>query len=146
MATDAQPSQDASGPPSNKSINISNALSSVLAEEKERSKRQLNLIVHNLDEASGDDALSQKQYDTQRVSEFFQYLGVKATINNAIRLGKKKDKSRLLRVTVNSDKEKAAILRTCTRLRDDSTPSNFQNVYIRIIRFDTSTTTSKQNS
>jgi len=55
---------------------------------------------------------------------------VKATIQNALRLGKKGDKSRLLKVTVNSDKEKAAILRCCTHLRHDSTPSDFRKVYI----------------
>ena len=35
---------------------ISTALSSVLVEEKERSKRQLNLTLYNLKEASEDDA------------------------------------------------------------------------------------------
>jgi len=45
------------------STDISTALSSVLAEEKERSKRQLNLILHNLDEASGDDAEARKNQD-----------------------------------------------------------------------------------
>ena len=35
---------------------ISNALSSALVKKKERSKRQLNLTLHNLEEASEDDA------------------------------------------------------------------------------------------
>jgi len=45
-------------------------------------------------------------------------------------LGKKGDKSWLLKVTVNSDKEKVAILWCCTRLCQDSTPGNFHNIYI----------------
>ena len=112
------------------STDISTALSSVLAEEKERSKRQLNLIVHNLEEASGDDAEACKHQDIKKTADIFRHLGVKATINNVLQLGKKGDKSRLLKVTVNSDKEKAAILRCCTRLHHDSTPSSFRKIYI----------------
>ena len=93
-----------------KSVDISNALSSALTEDKERSKHQLNLIIHNLDEAASDDAQTRKDQDTQKVSEIFKHLGTKASVNNAVRLGKKGDKKRLLKVTVSSDKEKAAIL------------------------------------
>ena len=109
---------------------ISTALSSVLAEEKERSKRQLNLILHNLEEASEDDAEARKHQDIKKATDVFRYLGVKATVHNALRLGKKGNKNRLLKVTVNSDKEKAAVLRSCTRLRHESTPSNFRKIYI----------------
>ena len=42
------------------STDISTALSFVLTEEKERSKRQLNLILHDLEEASGGDAVARK--------------------------------------------------------------------------------------
>ena len=52
-----------------KSVDISTALSSALAEEKERSKRQLNLIIHNLEEAPSEDAQTRKDQDTQQVSE-----------------------------------------------------------------------------
>ena len=113
-----------------KSVDISNALSSALAEDKERSKRQLNLIIHNLDEAASDDAQTRKDQDTQKVSEIFEHLGTKASVNNAVRLGKKGDKKRLLKVTVSSDKEKAAILRSCTHLRKESTPTQFSNIFI----------------
>ena len=112
------------------STDISTALSSVLAEKKERSKRQLNLILHNLEEASGDDAEARKLQDIKKTTDIFQYLGVKATVHGALRLGKRGNKTRLLRVTVNSDKEKAAILRYCTRLRGESIPSNFRKIYI----------------
>ena len=128
--TESLPSNNTSQLLASKSVDISNALSSALAEEKERSKRQLNLIIHNLDEAASDDAQTRKDQDTQKVSEIFKHLGTKASVNNAIRLGKKGDKKRLLKVTVSSDKEKAAILRSCTHLRKESTPTQFSNVFI----------------
>jgi len=43
---------------------------------------------------------------------------------------KRSNKARLLKVTVNSDKEKAAILHSFTHLRRESTPSNFRKIYI----------------
>jgi len=52
---------------------------------------------------------------------------VKATTNNALQQRKK---GRLLIITVNFDKEKAAILCCCTRLHLDSTPSSFHKIYI----------------
>ena len=128
--TESLPSNNTNQLLASKSVDISNALSSALAEEKERSKRQLNLIIHNLDEAASDDAQTRKDQDTQKVSEIFKHLGTKASVNNAIRLGKKGDKKRLLKVTVSSDKEKAAILRSCTHLRKESTPTQFSNVFI----------------
>ena len=128
--TESLPSNNTNQLLASKSVDISNALSSALVEEKERSKRQLNLIIHNLDEAASDDAQTRKDQDTQKVSEIFKHFGTKASVNNAIQLGKKGDKKRLLKVTVSSDKEKAAILRSCTHLRKESTPTQFSNVFI----------------
>ena len=76
----------------NKSVDISNALSTALAEEKERSKRQLNLIIHNLEEAPSEDAQTRKDQDAQKATEIFQHLGIKTSVKNAIRLRKKGDK------------------------------------------------------
>ena len=74
--------------------------------------------------------IARKDSDTKKAVEIFKHLGVKTTVTNAIHLGKRGDKNRLLKVTVNSDKEKAAILRSCTRLRNDSTPSHLCKVYV----------------
>ena len=74
--------------------------------------------------------IARKDSDTKKAVEIFKHLGVKTTVTNAIHLGKRGDKNRLLKVTVNSDKEKAAILRSCTRLRNDSTPSHLRKVYV----------------
>jgi len=90
------------------STDISTALSSVLAEEKQRSKRQLNLILHNLEKNSGDDAEARKHQDLKKSTDIFQRLGVKATVHNALWLGKRGIKARLFKVAKNSDKEKAA--------------------------------------
>ena len=43
------------------------------------------------------------------ITDIFWHLGVRATVHHALRLGSKGNKSRLLKVTVNSDKEKAAV-------------------------------------
>ena len=53
----------------------------------------LQLIIHNLDEAASEDAQTQKDQDTQKVSEIFKHLGTKASVNNAVWLGKKGDKN-----------------------------------------------------
>ena len=90
--TESLPSNNTNQLLASKSVDISNALSSALAEEKERSKCQLNIIIHNLDEAASDDAQTRKDQDTQKVSEIFKHVGTKASVNNAIRLGKKGDK------------------------------------------------------
>ena len=39
----------------------------MLVEEKERSKRQLNLIIHNLEEAFKDDAEARKHQDIKKL-------------------------------------------------------------------------------
>jgi len=61
-------------------------------------------------------------------------LGVKATITNAIRIGKKQDSSgsrpRLVKVTVASDHEKALLLRNCTKLRDKNNPEEVKKIYV----------------
>ena len=74
-------------------------------EEKERSKRQLNLMLHNLEEPSEDDAEARKHQDLKKATDVFCHLGVKATVHNVLQLGKKGNKNRLLKVTGNSDKE-----------------------------------------
>jgi len=62
------------------STDISTALSSVLAEKKERSKRQLDLILHNLEEASGDDAEARKLQDIK----IFSALGCESSSSQCL--------------------------------------------------------------
>ena len=59
-----------------------------------------------------------------------KYIEVTPTISKAIRLGKRKEKSRLLKITVTSESEKATILRNTLKLRKQENPDNIKNIYI----------------
>jgi len=62
---------------------------SLLSEQKEKKKRQLDIIIHELEESTADDGLSRKQDDTKKCKSLFQkYLGAKVAITNAFHLGK----------------------------------------------------------
>lgn len=112
----------------------SEVLTSFINEEKERCKRCLNLIVHNVLESSADNGPERKSDDINTVTSIFEkYLGVKAKIINANRIGRKKDsqsRPRLTKVSVESEREKAMILRNCTKLRAKDNPEDIRNVYI----------------
>ena len=75
-------------------------------------KRHLNLVIHNVSKSIQEEASARKQEDIDRVTSLFtNRLGVRATISNAIRIGKKSKKSRLLKITVSNLQEKTMILR-----------------------------------
>ena len=99
--------------------NISQAFSSALSEEREKDKRRLSLILHNIPEPNNESGEKRKQDDTDTavVNIIDQHLGVPTSISNAARLGKKTSKVRLLRITVSSEHDKAIILRNSTKLR-----------------------------
>ena len=59
-----------------------------------------------------------------------QHLGIPTSLSQAIRLGKKSEKPRLLRITVGLDKEKAKILHNCTKIHSISEPEYLNNVFI----------------
>lgn len=110
---------------------ISQAVSSVLNEEKEKSKRRLNVILHNIPESNAENAEMRKQHDVDTAKAIVnQHLGIPASIPQTVRLGKKSDKPRLLRITVGSDEEKAEILRNCTKIRTISEPEYLSRVFI----------------
>ena len=113
---------------------ISKIITSVLSEEKERDKRRLNLIIHNLKESHESDPQKRKEVDINESTKLFQnYLGAQVSISNASRIGKKCDntnKPRLLKVTVSSSREKVQVLRNCTKLRSKDNPEEIQSVYI----------------
>ena len=104
---------------------------SFLAEEKEKDRRRLNLIVHQLIEPTETDTQKRKECDVKETSNVIRkYLGVSASITNAVRLGNKGAKPRLLKISVSSRQEKASILKNCTKLRNKENPSNIQKIYI----------------
>ena len=69
---------------------LSNAVKSVINEEKERNKRKLNLIMHNIAESEAEAPDIHKQEDTKQVTDIFsKQLNVQANISNIVRLGKR---------------------------------------------------------
>jgi len=98
---------------------------SYLNEEKERSKRRLNLIVHDLMEPSSEDGATCKKEDIKQVNDLLlKHVEVSPTITNAIRLGKRGDRPRLLRVTVSSEYEKGTVLRNTFKLHREQETKN----------------------
>ena len=68
---------------------ISQAVSSILYEEKEKSKRRLNIILHNIPESNAENTDVRKQHDADTVKATVnQCLGIPASISQAVRLGK----------------------------------------------------------
>ena len=70
---------------------ILQTVSSVFYEEKEKNKRKLNLILHNIPESNAESADQRKQHDTDTAMTIInQYLNIPTSISNAIiRLGKR---------------------------------------------------------
>ena len=92
-------------------------VTSFISKEKEKAKRHLNLIVHNIAESTSEDGTTRKKHDVESVSGILQqHLGISATISKAFRLGQRGEKPRLLKITVVSEVEKAKILRNSTKL------------------------------
>ena len=64
--------------------NITSTVASLLAEEKEKDRRRLNLIVHQLPEPIETDPQQRKECDIKETSDTIQkYLGVSVSITNA---------------------------------------------------------------
>ena len=95
----------------NDSTNISSIVSTFLNEEKERAKRRLNLIIHNVKESTSEDGPTRKKHDIDTVTSIFEHhLNVSTTITKAFRIGQHKEKPRLLKISVSTESEKATIL------------------------------------
>jgi len=95
-----------------------------LCEEKEKEKRKLNLILHQIPESTSKDILERKAHDTDQVKIIFQnYLKVDVETDTVVRIGKKDHKkTRLLKVDVPSKKLKKQVLCNSSKLRDTSNP------------------------
>jgi len=108
---------------------LRDAASSIISEEKDKQKRKLNLIIHNMAESNLDQPQSRKEQDIINIRDILSsQLEVQPHITNAIRLGRKRGpKPRPLRITVESDEEKVAILRN---VRLSSTPEYLKCVFI----------------
>ena len=110
----------------------SEVITTFLDEEKERSKRRLNVIIHNVEESSADNEKVRKEQDINTAMSIFNdYMGIKPNIVNALRIGKTRYpgpdvKSRLLKLTLASEQDKVLLLRNCTKLRNN--PENVRKV------------------
>jgi len=98
---------------------------------KEREKWKLNVIIHNLPECDDPNPSNRRSYDiSQTTSIIDKYMNTSTTITKAIRIGKKREKPRLLKVTLNSSQEKYTVLHNCTKLRNSSVPEDIRKIFI----------------
>ena len=105
----------------------------ILSEQHEKERRQLNLIVHNFQESSSESPQSRKQEDIAKATSVLkEYLGINCTITNALRLGKKtqSEKPRLLKITVSNVADKKAILRNKVQLCKESNPPHIKKIFV----------------
>ena len=111
---------------------IANITLSLTSEQKEKEKRQFNLILHNLKESDATDSTTRKQEDIEsRCSLFSTYLDVSASVKNAIRLGKRDSRPcRLLKLTFSTLDEKAKILRHKMKFKADQNPEHVRKLFI----------------
>jgi len=116
----AQASDTTSPVPSITEESVATIASSITAEQKEKVRRQLNVIVHNIAESNASEGSTRKE-DIGKCKCLFQtYLGMSVTIQNAICLGKRSDKPRLLKVTLNSVQDKVTILKNKFKLHSSN--------------------------
>ena len=74
---------------------------------KEREKQKLNVIIHNLPKCDDPNPSNRRSYDISQTTFIIdKYMNTSTTITKAIRIGKKREKPRLLKVTLNSSQEK----------------------------------------
>ena len=112
-------------------VDITATVTLLMNEEREKEKRKLNFIMHNLPECDDADPTNRKTQDISKISSIIdKHLGIPTTITQAKRIGKKREKPRLLKVTVSSSQQKAAVLRNCTKLRKSDVPEDVRRIYI----------------
>ena len=113
---------------------IANIASTLVNEEKEKEKRQLNLILHNIKESDATDSSKRIEEDVCAATIVFKdYLDVTVSVTKCFRIGKKRDdpnKPRLLKIMVSSLDEKVAVLRNKLRLRSQDNPEHIRKVFI----------------
>ena len=61
---------------------------------------------------------------------FSKVLSIPSNVTNAIQLGQKGAKPRLLKITLDSERLKVLILKNCTKLRGEDMPEYLKSVYI----------------
>ena len=99
-------------------LSISNTVISALNKNMEKECRRLNIIIHQLPESTAENSQTKKNDDMLEASKIFkEVLSIPSKVTNAIRLGQKNAKPRLLKITLDSERSKALILKivqSCT--------------------------------
>ena len=126
MSTDEDTTAaDPASPLGNNSVN--SITIGVVDEQRERDKHKLNLIFHNVAESTKPDGTARKNDDINLIKTLLHdYIGIDPSISNAIRIGKKRDKTR---VSVSSTQEKSSILSKCYKLRNSNNPTHVQKIF-----------------
>lgn len=102
-----------------------------MKEEKEKSKRRLNIVVHNILESDDDTAEVRREHDTDTTKAVInQHLSIPTSVLNVTQLGKKADKPQLLRITVAMEQDKANILCNCVKIHSVKDPTYLKKVFI----------------
>ena len=90
---------------------LENLAHSILSEQKEKEKHQLNVVLHNVTESLEQDASNRKSDDLSKVTSIFSdHLGVSCSVTNAVQIGNKGTKLHLLKVSVSNLHEKVTML------------------------------------
>ena len=100
---------------------VARKLSEVQEERGEREKRKDNIILVNVPESTGEDNEDRKKEDIEKTKEIIRKacpdIPTDISVTEPVRLGKpEKDKTRLLRVKVDSEETKRKILKNAYSL------------------------------
>ena len=112
---------------------VNQLATTIVTEQREKERRQANLIFHNIDESVSKEPQVRKQHDINEISKLLsECINVKCSIKNALRIGKRgqREKPRLLKITFASIEDKVAVLRNKSQLRGEGVSEYIQNIYI----------------
>ena len=110
---------------------VAQIAASLVTEQKEKQKHQMNVIIHNLEESNATDGPARKQDGIKKCLSVFQtHLELSVSSTNAFRLGKRYQKPRPLKISLSSTKGKASIPNSTTKLRSTSNPANIRYLFI----------------
>ena len=89
------------------------------------------MIVHNVPESTLGEAHDRKKEDIQNMTVLFnKYVGVQASVTNAIRIGKPSDRPRLIKVSLSTTEEKLNIFHNRHNLRRKDHPAHVNKLFI----------------
>ena len=112
---------------------IEEKVTKYLDEQRDRERRQLNLVLHNIAEDDSEEIEDRKKHDLSMAGKVLDYLSVEeAVISKPLRLGRKREdgKPRLLKVEVGSITKKKEALSKAKQLKDDCKEVGLINVYL----------------